>query len=87
MKTKTLVPFLALSFGLTWGIAALLILFHDQVVALYHFQMMNPAFPDAQPWDILIFIIAAVVIVWLNRRKMFQGGEGITDVLMPEEKR
>ena len=55
------------------------------ISALYHFQMMNPAFPDAQPWDILFFVIAAVVIVWLNRRKMFQSGQGITDVLMPEE--
>ena len=54
------------------------------IAALYHFQMMNPAFPDAQPWDILMFIIAAVVIVWLNRRQMFQRGEGITDVLMLE---
>jgi len=35
MKTKTLVPFLALTFGLTWGIAALLIFFTDQVVAIF----------------------------------------------------
>jgi hypothetical protein len=35
MKTKTLIPFLALSFGLTWGIAALLILFPDQVSAIF----------------------------------------------------
>jgi len=55
------------------------------ISALYHFQMMNPAFPDAQPWDILLFIFAAVIIVWLNRRKMFQRGSGITDVLMSEE--
>jgi membrane protease YdiL (CAAX protease family) len=54
--------------------------------ALYHFQMMNPVFPDAQPWDILMFIIAAVVIVWLNRRKMFQRGEGITELLVPEKR-
>jgi len=55
------------------------------ISALYHFQMMNPAFPDAQPWDILMFITAAVVVVWLNRRKMFQLGEGVTEVLMPAE--
>ena len=55
------------------------------ISALYHFQMMNPVFPDAQPWDTLMFIIVAVVIVWLNRRKMFQRGEGVTDVLMPGE--
>ena len=33
MKTRTLLPFLALSFGLTWGLAAILILFYDQVIA------------------------------------------------------
>lgn len=53
------------------------------ISALYHFQMMNPAFPDAQPWDSLMLVIAAVVIVWLNRRTMFKRGEGITEVLMP----
>ena len=33
-----------------------------------------------------MFVIAAVIIVLLNRRKMFQRGDGITDVLMPEER-
>ena len=51
---------------------------------LYHFQMMNPIFPDAQPWDILLFVITAIIVVWLNRGTMFQRGAGITDVLMPE---
>ena len=32
------------------------------IAYLYHFQMMNPIFPDAQPWDNLVFGIAAVVI-------------------------
>jgi len=51
---------------------------------LYHFQMMNPIFPDAQPWDILLFVLTAIIVVWLNRGTMFQRGAGITDVLMPE---
>jgi membrane protease YdiL (CAAX protease family) len=51
---------------------------------LYHFQMMNPIWPDAQPWDNLLFAFAAVIIVVLNRGTMFQRGEGITEVLMPE---
>ena len=46
--------------------------------------MMNPLFPDAQPYDIFIFIGIAVIVVWLNRRDMFKRGTGITDVLMPE---
>jgi len=46
---------------------------------------MNPAFPDAQPWDTLMFVIAAVIIVWLNRDTMFRREAGITEVLMPEK--
>lgn len=52
------------------------------IAVLYHFQMMNPIFPDAQPWDILFYIAAAVVVVWLNRRQMFQRGSGVTDLLI-----
>jgi len=55
------------------------------IASLYHFQMNNPVWPDAQPWDTLFFAMAAVIIVWLNRRKMFQHGEGVTDVLAPRE--
>jgi membrane protease YdiL (CAAX protease family) len=55
------------------------------IAVLYHFQMNNPIWPDAQPWDSLLFAIAAVIIVWLNRRTMFQYGSGVTDILMPEQ--
>ena len=54
------------------------------IAALYHLQMMNPIFPDAQPWDFLLFVVAAVVIVWWNRRDMFHKGSGVTEVLYPE---
>jgi len=55
------------------------------IAYLYHFQMMNPIWPDAQPWDNLLFGIVAVIIVVLNRDTMFKKGTGVTDVLMPEE--
>jgi membrane protease YdiL (CAAX protease family) len=55
------------------------------IAVLYHFQMMNPIFPDAQPWDNLLFALAAVFIVILNRRTMFKKGAGVTEVLMPEQ--
>jgi membrane protease YdiL (CAAX protease family) len=54
------------------------------IAYLFHFQMMNPIIPDAQPWENLIFALAAVVIVVLNRRTMFKKGSGVTEVLMPE---
>lgn len=52
---------------------------------LYHFQVNNPAWPDAQPFDILFFAIAAIIIVLLNRRWMFRRGGGVTAVLVPED--
>jgi len=55
------------------------------IAYLYHFQMMNPIIPDAQPWENLLFAIAAVVIVVFNRRTMFKKGAGVTKVLMPEQ--
>jgi hypothetical protein len=56
------------------------------IAILYHLQMMNPMFPDAQPWDNFLFAIAAVIIVFLNRRQMFQRGSGVMEVLGLEEK-
>lgn len=56
------------------------------IAILYHIQIMNPIFPDAQPWDYMLFAIAAAVIVFLNRRQMFQRGAGVTEVLGSEEK-
>lgn len=38
--------------------------------ALFHFQLNNPLWPDAQPYDTYIFILVAVVTVWLNRSTM-----------------
>ena len=54
------------------------------IAYLFHFQVMNPIIPDAQPWDSLVFGLAAVVIVILTRSTMFKKGAGVTEVLMPE---
>jgi membrane protease YdiL (CAAX protease family) len=55
------------------------------IAYLYHFQLMNPIFPDAQPYDNFIWMAIAVIVVVLNRRKMFRREEGVTEVLMPEQ--
>jgi membrane protease YdiL (CAAX protease family) len=57
------------------------------IAILYHLHMMNPIFPDAQPWDNFLFAIAAVVIVFLNRRQMFQRGSGVMEILSSEDKK
>jgi hypothetical protein len=53
------------------------------VAAIYHFQMNNPIWPDAQPYDSLIFAALAVAAVLVNRRAMFDRNAGVTSVLMP----
>ena len=55
------------------------------IAALFHFQMNGPAWPDAQPWDMLVFGIAAVLIVLLNRKAMLSHNGAVTEVLMPGE--
>lgn len=55
------------------------------IAALFHFQMNNPIWPDAQPWDMLVYVIAAVVIVLLNRQTMLTRNGAVTEVLMPGE--
>ena len=50
------------------------------VAYLYHFQMMNPIFPDAQPYDNILWIAVAVIVVWLNRHTMFSREDGETDI-------
>jgi membrane protease YdiL (CAAX protease family) len=52
---------------------------------LYHFQMMNPIWPDAQPWDNLLFVILAVLIVYLNRKTMFDREAGVTEILSTQQ--
>lgn len=56
---------------------------------LFHFQMNNPLFPDAQPYDMYLFVAAALVIVWINKRALFNRKSAITEVipLTPEHVR
>ena len=49
--------------------------------ALFHFQLINPIWPDAQPYDTLFFIAAAVLVVWFNRKAMFRKEWGVTEVM------
>lgn len=54
------------------------------VAALFHAQMNGPAWPDAQPWDMLGFVLVAIVVVIVNRRAMLTRGAGATEVLLGE---
>ena len=53
------------------------------VAALFHAQMNNPIWPDAQPWDMWLFVAVAVVVAVVNRRALLDRGEAVTAILMP----
>lgn len=49
--------------------------------ALFHFQLINPVWPDAQPYDTYLLLFAAVLIVWLNRKTIFRKEGAFTSVI------
>jgi hypothetical protein len=49
--------------------------------AFFHFQLMNPIFPDAQPYDTYLLIAVASLIVWIKRKDMFTKRSSITEVI------
>ena len=48
---------------------------------LFHWQLINPFWPDAQPYDTWILVAVAVVVVWLNRETMFTREGAVTEVI------
>ncbi|MDR7150903.1 membrane protease YdiL (CAAX protease family) [Hydrogenophaga palleronii] len=49
--------------------------------ALIHFQANNPLWPDAHPYDTCFFVVAALLVVWLNRQTMFTRHGAVTMVV------
>ena len=54
------------------------------LAALMHFQLMNPIWPDAQPYDTYILVVVAAVIIWFDRKAMFSRDSSMTQVISPE---
>jgi hypothetical protein len=52
------------------------------IAALFHFQTNGPTWPDAQPWDALVFAIAAAVVVVIDRRALLTRDAAVVEVLM-----
>jgi len=48
---------------------------------LFHWQLINPFWPDAQPYDTWILAAVTVVVVWRNRATMFSRDGGVTQVI------
>ncbi|WP_198912422.1 CPBP family intramembrane glutamic endopeptidase [Parvularcula mediterranea] len=51
---------------------------------LFHFQMNNPLWPDAQPYDMYLFAAASCLVVWMNRAGLFSSREAVTDLFGDE---
>lgn len=47
---------------------------------LFHWQLVNPAFPDAAPYDTLFFVAAAAVLTILNWEHWLDSRRAITSV-------
>lgn len=48
---------------------------------LFHWQLINPFWPDAQPYDSWILVAVSVVVAWINRATMFSRHGAITEVI------
>jgi len=49
--------------------------------AVFHLQLMNPLWPDAQPYDSYFFVAVAVIVTVLNRQHMFTRGGAVVEVV------
>ena len=52
------------------------------VAALFHFQVNNPVWPDAQPWDTVVYALVAIAVAWFKRRSMLSRDGCVTDVFV-----
>ena len=53
--------------------------------AFFHFSLMNPIFPDAQPYDTYLLVVVAALIAWWNCKDMFTK-EGAVKEVIPHRK-
>lgn len=51
---------------------------------LFHWQLINPFWPDAQPYDTWILVAVAAIVVWWNRETMFTRDGAVTKVIPGE---
>jgi hypothetical protein len=48
-------------------------------------RTMSVVWPDGQPWDMILFSLAAVAVVLLQREAMFSRAGAVTEVLLPDD--
>jgi membrane protease YdiL (CAAX protease family) len=55
--------------------------------ALLHFQLNNPLWPDAQPYDMFVFVAVALWVVWFKRKELLDCETGVKEVIPQPEGR
>lgn len=77
------IPFFVGSISVSVIMTALFNKSHGSILlsVIFHFQLNNPLWPDAQPYDMYAFAVAAVLVVWFNRNVMFNRGDAIIEVI------
>ncbi len=48
---------------------------------LFHWQLIDPFWPDAQPWDTWILVVVAVLVVTWDRGTMLTRERAVTEVI------
>lgn len=51
------------------------------LAAFFHFMLMNPIFPDAEPFDSFMLVLIVIPIIWFNRKMMFAKDKSVTEVI------
>jgi membrane protease YdiL (CAAX protease family) len=51
------------------------------VAVLFHWQLNMPMWPDAQPWDMYLFVLMAAIVVGVKRGEMFRRAGAATEVM------
>lgn len=76
-------PFFAGSVAVSVIVTALFNKSHGSILlpAAFHFQLNNPLWPDAQPYDMYVFVAVAVLVVWFNRNVMFNRDNAMTEII------
>lgn len=76
-------PFLVGSVAISLIVTPMFNTSHGSILLplLFHFQLNNPIWPDAQPYDTFFFVAAAIGVVWVNRKAMFRKTGAVTNVV------
>ncbi|MGY6550243.1 MAG: CPBP family glutamic-type intramembrane protease [Roseinatronobacter sp.] len=76
-------PFVIGAIGVSIVLTAFFNAAHGSILVaiLFHWQLNMPIWPDAQPWDMYLFVVLAVIVVWVKRADMFSRKGAVTEVM------